>query len=127
MTRLITLSWGFLLILGPERARGRIRWGVAPNLTGWAFEIGNALNVVSIPRCYAVACQKRNISPAHVSGRSTMTKAARRAYRRRYKRYESIGFKKETATPGILANRNHCAHYSHSSDTPLPWHPPVFV
>jgi len=42
MTLLMTLSWRFLLILVSERAR-RLKWGVAPNPAGRAFEVGNAL------------------------------------------------------------------------------------
>ena len=37
VTLLITLSWRFLLILGPERAR-RVSEGVTRNPVGWAFQ-----------------------------------------------------------------------------------------
>jgi hypothetical protein len=40
----MTLSWRFLLILGPERAR-RLSWAGAPNPSGRACEGGNALDM----------------------------------------------------------------------------------
>jgi hypothetical protein len=43
MTRLITLSWRFLLILIQERAK-RLSWLVARNPADWAIESGNALS-----------------------------------------------------------------------------------
>lgn len=43
MTRLITLSLRFLLILVQERAR-RLSWVVAQNPADWAIESGNALS-----------------------------------------------------------------------------------
>jgi hypothetical protein len=67
MTRLLALSWRFLLLLGPERAR-RVSWAVARCPAVWAVDVRRGTREDTLDASHAAALAKQGRSgPALVA------------------------------------------------------------